>query len=152
MTLKKSDEWIDSVKNIVHQDTQQQEFCLDLTVSEIRNFTGPGSLDFGGSEFAPASTELIEPKKKNPEDTYGWWKLLGGIYRAVCNESFKSLGDHAVFIVPHQHALDAGLMVHAALAERNVSSDPIELLIHAPGAGCNIKENARIASAYRMSG
>jgi len=64
MTLKKSNEWTDSVKHIVHKDTQQQEFSLDLTVREIQNFTGPGSLDFGGSEFTPASTELIERRPK----------------------------------------------------------------------------------------
>lgn len=152
MTLKKSDEWIENINNLVHQDTQQQEFSLDLTLAEIQNFMGPGSLDFGGSEFTPASTQTIEPKKKNPDDKYGWWKLSGGVYRAVCNESFTLLEDQAIFIVPHKHALDAGVMVHTAIAEQNVNRNPVMLLIHVPGAGCNIKENARIASAYKMSG
>lgn len=152
MTLFKSNEIKKNIHNLVHQDTQQQEYCLDLTLSEIHEFTGAGSLDFGGSEFEPASTQIMKPEKKNTDDKYGWWKLSGGIYRAVCNESFKPLENHSIFITPHVHAQEAGLMVNTVIADRNQNSDAIRLLIQVPDAGCNIKENARFASAFMVSG
>lgn len=152
MALIKSDELTKNINDLIHLDTQKQQYCLDLTLSEVHTFTGPGSLDFGGSEFEPASTQIIKPKKKNPDDKYGWWTLQEGIYRAVCNESFKPLENHSIFIVPHEHAQDAGLMVNTVIADRNQNSETIRLLIQVPKSGCNIKENARFASAYMVSG
>lgn len=152
MALSKSDELTKNISGLVHQDTQQQKFRLDLTLSEVHEFTGAGSLDFGGSEFEPATTQIIKPKKNDPGDDYGWWNLKGGIYRAICNESFKPLENHAIFIVPHEHAQSAGVMVNTIVADRNLNSAAISLLIHVPDAGCKIKENARFASAYMVSG
>lgn len=151
MALANSDQLTKSINDLVHQDTQKQEHCLDLTLSEVHEFTGPGSLDFGGSEFEPAATEIIEPEKKNPDDEYGWWNLRGGIYHAVCNESFKPLENHAIFVVPHEHAQKAGVMVNTIVASKGRNGDAIRLLIHISEAGCNIKENARFASAYMVS-
>lgn len=148
MALLNSNELVKNISNVIHQDTQKQDLCLDLTLSEIYTFTGAGSLDFGGSEFEEASAEKIKPQKKDPDDKYGWWKLEGGVYQAVCNESFKPTENCALIIVPHVHAQKAGVMVNPVVAERDPDDSSIRLLIHVPKPGCNIKENARFASAY----
>lgn len=151
MALLQSTELIKHIDNLIHQETQQQRYCIDLTVTEIHAFTERGSLDFGGGEFKPASTKKIEPEKKSASDDYGWWFLKKGTYRAICNESYKPLDNAATFVIPHKHASDAGTVVNTIIANTDQVSDPINLLIRVPEVGCDIKENARLASAYLLS-
>jgi len=152
MALLNSNELIEIIDNLIHQETQLQEYSLDLTISEIHEFSEAGSLDFGGGEFEPASTNKLDPVKKDSDDSYGWWNLAGGIYLAISNESFNPMENHSVFIIPHQNAREAGLMINTVIAERNESSPGIRIPIQVPGIGCKIKENASFASAYIVTG
>ncbi|WP_340104755.1 hypothetical protein [Rhodohalobacter sp. 8-1] len=152
MALAPSKDLIENINNLVHQETQLQEHCLDLTISEIYEFSNAGSLDFGGEEFEAASTSKLDPVKKDSDDSYGWWNLAGGTYLAITNESFNPMDNHSVFITPHQHAREAGLMVNTVIAERVESEPGIRIPIRVPEIGCKIKENARFASAYIVSG
>lgn len=152
MALSPANELIESVKNIIHQDTQLQEYRLDLTVSEIHEYDTSGSLDFGGSEFEPASTKKLDPVKKDSDDSYGWWNLAGGTYLAICNEIIDPEYDSSVIITPHPHAIEAGLMINAIVAGNDQSNSALRIPIQVPGVGCKIKENARFASAYIISG
>lgn len=152
MALSNSKDLIETVSDIIHQDTQLQEYHIDLTVSEIHEFDSAGSLDFGGSEFEPASTAKLDPVKKNSDDSYGWWNLAGGIYLAICNESISPKDDASVIIAPHQNAMEAGLMINTFIADIEKTGSGVRLPLQIPGAGCKIKENARFASAYIISG
>lgn len=152
MALAPSKDLIENFNNLVHQETQLQENCLDLTISEIYEFSDAGSMDFGGDEFKPATTNKLDPVKKNSDDLYGWWNLAGGIYLAICNESIKPMDNNSVFIIPHQHARDAGLMINTVIVEGDHSGSGIRIPIQIPGVGCKIKENARFASAYIVAG
>lgn len=148
MALSNSNELIESVENIIHQDTQLQEYRLDLTVSEIHEYESSGSLDFGGSEFEPASTNKLDPVKKDDEDSYGWWNLAGGTYLAICNETINAENDVSVIITAHPHAVEAGLMINTIIAANGQSDAALRIPIWVPRVGCKIKENARFASAY----
>jgi len=64
MKLLSIDELIHHAQSVIHEDTQRHSHHLDLTVSSVYKFTKPGELDFGGSEFKVADTEIIEPVKK----------------------------------------------------------------------------------------
>lgn len=151
MNFLSTDQYPGELENLIHADTQQHKFCLDLTVSEIHQFTNPGSLDFGGSEFKAASTREIKTQKADPADKYGWWQLESGNYKAVCNESFNFKQAKLAMISPHEHALQAGLIVNTSIRNVDPGIQPISLLIQAPDAECNIKENARIASLFIFS-
>ncbi|MDX1586242.1 MAG: hypothetical protein R3222_05840, partial [Balneolaceae bacterium] len=101
MFLLESSEILEHTDNIIHDDTQQQHLSLELTVNEVYKFTTSGSLDFGGSEFESASTELIKPVKQSTNDDYGWWNLKQGSYMAIFNERLKNLEGTLVAISPH---------------------------------------------------
>lgn len=152
MALAPSKDLIDNINNLIHQETQLQEHCLDFTISEIHEFSNAGSLDFGGDEFEPASTTKLDTVKKDSDDSYGWWNLAGGTYLAISNESFNPMENQVVFILPHLHAREAGLMINTVIAEGDESGSGIRIPIHVPGVGCKIKENARFATAVMVSG
>ena len=151
MKLLRSDKLLDHVSDIIYEDTQLQDNHIDLTVTEIHQFSEAGALDFGGSEFRPARTEPIKPKKQNTDDDYGWWELEEGTYQAVFNESVEHPENSAVFIAPHIHAVESGIMISSQILSPNHDLDRITLNFKISKIGCNIKENARFASLYIMS-
>jgi deoxycytidine triphosphate deaminase len=134
----------DHIKNIIHEDTQLHSQRIDLTVKSIQRTAKAGSLDFGGSEFEAAGMETIPAAKRNADDDYGWWKLDAGIYRAQFNEELSMPDNVAAIITPHDHAQDAALLAGTDIV---AESGSIGMLFQVPGCGCNIKENARIATA-----
>lgn len=148
MILLESNELLEHVTSIIHRDTQQQEFHIDLTIDSISRYTEAGSLDFGGSEFHEAGTELLTPEKQQPGDDYGWWKLEPGSYRVRFNEQVDHLEDALIAITPHSHARKAGIVTGTQLISTDTMPDHLELNITVPSHGCNIKENARFASLY----
>lgn len=150
MSLLRSDEVLKYLSNVIHKDTQQHEYHIDLTVSEIQLLTGPGSLDFGGSEFKAAQSVAINPEKKDPEDKYGWWQLKKGTYRAFFNESISMDEDQdlTAIVSPHFHAQEAGLISNTYLMASGEAMGTLSMNFSVPETGCNIKENARIAALF----
>lgn len=148
MPLSTSNRLLETFGNLVHQDTQLQNHCLDLTVSEIYEITESGALDFGGSEFEPAGTSRIEAVKKSDEDSYGWWNLAGGSFIVTTNETIHELENESVIISPHPHATSSGLTINSFVVRADGDSKPLSIPMIVPGAGVRIKENARIASAF----
>jgi len=148
MILLQSDELLNHLESIIHQDTQQHENHFDLTISKIHKIQEAGSLDFGGSEFQAATKSVIEPRKKNDEDDYGWWHLPKGHYQATMNEELKEFEDTIALLAPHTHARQAGILSNTLILSSEEEGDTITMNFHVPEAGCNIKENARFASLY----
>lgn len=143
MKILNSGDFIENVSNVIHEDTQLHEYSVDLTVEEIHSFTGAGSLDFGGSEFESAAIEQVDTVRKNKDDKYGWWKLEGGMYRVYFNEGVEFSEDQILVLNLHEHARSAGLIASEQFLSENEGD--FFLNIQVPEAGCNIKENARIA-------
>ena len=152
MFLLQSDELLDHARDIIHKETQHHKFSLDLTVTEIHQYIAPAALDFGGSEFEAASTELVEPQKLNIEDDYGWWQLQQGTYKAVFNEELQHLEDTLAVISPHNHADEAGIIAGTKLISSEAQTDRITLNFQTPSMGCRIKENARLATLHILAG
>ncbi|MDX1617647.1 MAG: hypothetical protein R3224_02595 [Balneolaceae bacterium] len=152
MFLLQSDELIEHTSDIIHKETQQHKLNLDLTASEIFRLTGPGALDFGGSEFEPAQFERIEPAKKNPDDEYGWWNLNTGTYKVRFNEHLKNLDDTLIAIAAHPHARKAGIIADTCLLNPEDNLETIEMNFRVPHTGTSIKENARFATLYILAG
>ncbi|MDR9418680.1 hypothetical protein [Gracilimonas sp.] len=150
MLLLKSDNILEHLSNLIHKDTQQNDSQIDLTVNEIHQITKAGSLDFGGSEFEPVQSVLLKPEKQNPEDDYGWWKLSKGTYRAFFNETLDNPKDITSLISLHDHAQDAGLISSTVMITEPGKVGRISMNFHVPEAGCNIKENARLAMLHML--
>lgn len=150
MILLKEEELRNHLESIVHQDTQQHSNHFDLTISEINKFTEAASLDFGGSEFQPADTEVVNPQKTKGED-YGWWHLSEGVYQATMNEKIKEFEDTIAVLTPHIHTQKAGIITNTALLSKEEEGQTVTMNFRVPAAGCNIKENARFASLYLLA-
>lgn len=130
--------------DLIHLDTQAASYSLDLTVAEVWRLTGPGRLDFGGSEFEEASYEPIEPELYTPDDQYGWWELNEGTYRIRYNEGITLDGDHIAVVYPHERLLHAG--VHHPAFQVHTSREVLETLLVVPERGAHLKENCRIST------
>ncbi|MDX1636755.1 MAG: hypothetical protein R3281_02215 [Balneolaceae bacterium] len=151
MFLIQSEELLEHVDQIIHRDTQLHTFCIDLTVSEIHRYTAGGALDFGGSEYVPASTEPIQPQKRQADDDYGWWNLTEGAYRAYFNEKLQNVADTLSIISPHDHASKAGIIMSGDHITSDEPHGQVAVDIRVPSVGVQIKENARLATLHILA-
>ena len=147
--LLKGEEIVPSVEGLISAKKQQGEFSLDLTVQSIGLINLGGSLDFGGSEYQEASVSLLEPKKKTPDEPYGWWNLEPGDYLIRYNERIKIPATGLIMIFPHQRLLAAGGS-HAPLAIENLDQK-VCVPIHVGPQGLKIKQNARVSRLIVLS-
>ncbi len=135
------DEVKDYVDGIIHEETQLAEKGVDLTVGRVSRPASPTELDFGGSEEKRCQMEEITPRKRAPEDDYGWWKLEDGVYIIDFNETLD-VSDRLGMVVPLER-LTSGGSFHAPLLFGGELSD--QPLLFVGSAGLKLKENARIS-------
>lgn len=146
MRILDADETRSQLAGLVHFDTQRAPAGLDLTVDRIARVTGPGRLDFGGSEFAPAEREAVAPRLAAPDDDYGWWELEAGTYVARYNETLELDPGRVGAVQPLPRLLRAGAS-HPAFVVEGGEGDggPLEVLLTVGDGGCALKENCRIS-------
>ena len=138
------------VTGIIHEGKQipESEDVVLVTAKRIGTISHNGTLDFGGSEYTEGPVEWIEPKKKSPDDDYGWWMLEEGDYVVEYNESVAPTSDTRCY-----------LQIWAAAA-RNGLSQPFQVItdrraplvgtLRVGKAGIGIKENARVSVVGAM--
>jgi hypothetical protein len=148
MTFQPREDVIDTVTDVLHDDTQAHNWRIDLTADSIYTMTEGGSLDFGGSEYEQAGYEEIQPEKKNPDDDYGWWHLDEGTYRVEYNEGIDLDDDQLALVTSHQRLLMAGGHHSAQLIASDC--DELHMQLHVGDGGLHIKENARLSSLFVM--
>ncbi|MDZ7771720.1 MAG: hypothetical protein U5K31_03115 [Balneolaceae bacterium] len=147
-----SDTLMEHLTGIVHAGTQQHTHRVDLTAAAVLKPVGAGELDFGGGEFKPAHTERMEPQKRDASDDYGWWELSEGGYRVRFNEQVEGPRELFMLLTPHRHLSQAGVVADSLLIAPEEDPEALALNFQVPAAGLNIKENARMASLYMLSG
>ncbi len=135
------------IKNLIHEETQTGDFCVDLTIKHINHLTGKGAVDFGGSEHIIRPRKELPPLKKEAEDEYGWWHLTGGTYLIQFNESLD-LGDLVGTIAPHSRLMNSGAFHVPRIVTGSMNVVEIHLIVGTQGI--DIKENARVSSLYIM--
>ncbi len=133
----------DLVLNTISKAKQISQIYVDLTLRRLYRLKSGASLDFGGSEFVPGSTEPVLPVKRQPDDSYGWWELHEGYYQMEFNEKLALEGGRIAILQPHPHLL-AGGCVHPTLVLRDIREDN-RIPLWVPKIGIHIKENARIS-------
>jgi hypothetical protein len=134
------------LKETVHEDTQVEKQSVSLTVAAIEKLSGPGELDFGGSEFKTGKRETIKPLLRDEEDKYGWWELGGGDYLLELNETLDITEEQIAFIQPHEHLYINGASVPGLFFTADNAGEKIRIPLRVGQQGLNIKENARIAT------
>lgn len=137
-------ELFDLLGGTVHEETQVHERRVDLTAARIWRLQGRGQLDFGGSEYQPVPAEEISPKKRQPDDDYGWWTLDPGVYRVAFNER---LTEGCALLQSLPRLRDAGAFTPARVVE---AGKDIAALLVVGDSGVAIKENARLAGLYDL--
>lgn len=137
------------IDRLVHLDTQKAAVGLDLTAGAIYRLTGPGRLDFGGSELRAAGRQELEPELASPDDDYGWWRLEAGTYALRYNEAVEPEEGEVGFILPLERVLRAGAS-HPAFAVDG-RRDPLETLFTVGRLGCHLKENCRVSLVLIMA-
>jgi len=134
----------DLISNYPYLETQINPNGFDLTVSEIRQFNGPGKLDFSNSERVIPATEKIEPEKKKETDDYGWWSLAPASYKVVTNEKIKLPLDLAAIAFPRSSLLRSGAFVQHGVWDAGFEGKSEFILVVNNPEGLEIKQNARI--------
>jgi len=143
MRILDAEDLLDCVDGIVHFDTQRAPDGLDLTVEAVFEVTGPGKLDFGGSEFEPADRAKIEPELASPDDDYGWWELDAGTYVIHYNEGVDLGADQLGRVHPLPRLQQAG-GTHPAFVVHG-TRDSLAALLTVGAGGCGLKENCRVS-------
>lgn len=132
------------LKNLVYEKKQVHSASVDLTVKSIARILSAGILDFGGSEFKPGESLVIDAQKSDPAEKYGWWFLDKGEYLLEYNEELSLPDRHIAIIQPHERIIEAGI-THGV----RFLTEPDEKLmsiIRVAQAGVRIKENARVSN------
>lgn len=132
------------LEGTIHQETQVHKKRVDLTAAQVWRLTGPGQLDFGGSECCPSPTEKLPVEKRQPGDDYGWWTLDSGTHRVVFNER---LTEGRALLQSLPRLLETGTFIPARVVETH--KDITSLLV-VGDSGVAIKENARLAGLYAL--
>jgi len=128
---------------LVHFDTQKAPDGVDLTVDAVFETTGPGQLDFGGSEYEAAPREPLTPEFDAPDDEYAWWTLEEGGYIVRYNESLALEDGQQAVVFPLERTLLAG--AHHGTIVLTDDRDPLETLLVVSKNGCRLKENCRLS-------
>jgi len=138
-------ELVKFVENLIYEKKQVRGYEIDLTLRDIYEIEGKGSLDFGGSEYRASGKNRIEPVKE-PGERYGWWYLKPKTYLITLNETVKK--GFIYFISPHHRLLRAGA-THPTLVTMDWNPDYV-LPLHVGEMGLNLKENARVSKLFAL--
>jgi hypothetical protein len=134
-----TEELLERVDGIVHEDTQLHEAGLDLTVAEVYDVDRPGEIDFGGDELEAAVGSPHGTNLRNPDDEYAWWELGAGTYLIEYNERLASA--EPLVCQPRTELLERGGS-HPTVSVRELGPIPLSV----PPAGLHLKENARVST------
>jgi deoxycytidine triphosphate deaminase len=136
------------LSNMVYEKKQVHERSVDLTAKSISRVATTGSIDFGGSEYAPGEKVSLAPSKLDPSDEYGWWYLSAGEFLVEYNEKLSLPSDHLAILQPHERLIECGTTHGTRLITE--SEEKLFSLIHVCQADVHIKENARISKLIVM--
>ena len=134
------------IEGATHGDRQVDARGVHLTVAEIMTAHSRGKLDYGGTEFAPASSHSIMPLTSGPAEKYGWWRLDEGCYMVRFNERLK-VGAPPSIVVADQHLAHCNCTLTPAI----VTEGEIRSTLIVSPAGASIKQFAQIALLWPLA-
>lgn len=132
------------IKDFINLEVQTTPNGFDLTVNKIFKFNGAGALDFSNKEREiPTEKELI-PKKKKPQDNFGWWDLEKGAYKIRSNEGVSLPKDLVAVAFVRSSLLRMGAFTQTAVWDAGFRGISEFILMVDNPKGIRVKQNARI--------
>ncbi|MBS3060281.1 MAG: deoxyuridine 5'-triphosphate nucleotidohydrolase [DPANN group archaeon] len=141
--IKKQIEENKLVDNYINRDKQVTENGFDVTLLSVETFATKGAIDFSNNERVISDTRLLEPKKRKPEDKYGWWGLDPGAYKVKTNEIFNMPKNLIAFGQTRSTLLRNGAFINSGIVDAGFSGRLEFLLQVVNPEGILLKENCR---------
>jgi len=133
------------IEECIDLETQLTPNGFDLTAGKIYKFDEAGAVDFSNKErVVPEGKELI-PKKKNPDDKFGWWRLKTGAYKVRTNEIVNLPNDLVAQAFTRTTLLRMGAFTQHGVWDAGFHGRGEFVLIVGNPCGIKVKQNARIA-------
>lgn len=133
------------VGNLIDLETQITPNGIDLTLANVYEFDSRGALDFSSQERVIPGCKEIAPKKKNPEDKFGWWELKVGAYKVKTNEIVNLPNDLIGIAFTRTSLLRMGVFTQHGVWDAGYKGKAEFMLVVSNPQGVCLKENARIA-------
>ena len=127
------------VTGYIDLDKQLQPSGFDLSLSEVLEYEGGGSVDFSNVEREIARTKPLEP------DELGWYTLQQGCYVIVYNEVVKIPLDLVALARSRSTMLRNGAAVETAVWDPGYQGRSSSLLVVHNPRGIRLKRDARVA-------
>jgi dUTP pyrophosphatase len=121
---------------------------FDLTVKEVHSFTTAGALDFSNKQRQLPECRLVEPRKRDAEDEFGWWELAPGAYKVVTNEVVTLPNDLIGMAFPRSSLLRMGAGTQTGVWDAGFSGTSEFLLTVFNPKGVALKQNAAWCSSF----
>ncbi|MCI0514483.1 hypothetical protein L0128_14810 [candidate division KSB1 bacterium] len=131
------------LEKFVDKSKQIRENSVELTVKSITQLERSGKIDFVGNEFQWAQRTVLSPRRIQPNDEAGWWKLTAGDYIVRLNEAIKLPPNHLALIMPQDRIVQNGAYHAPIIIQTEVPY--VEVLLQVGRAGIEVKENARFS-------
>ena len=132
------------VSGFLNLDTQLTPNGFDLTVGKVFAFDTPGSLDFSNKERKLPEGKGLLPQKENPQDKFGWWRLLPGVYKIITNEVVNLPKDLIGIAFSRSSLLRMGAFTQTGVWDAEFSGRSEFILVIGNPEGIRLKENARV--------
>ena len=136
------------ITGYIELETQIQPCGFDLSLGEVFEYAGFGSVDFSNRERMIASSTPLKP------DEDDWYFLRPGCYVIVYNEVVRMPLDLAAIARTRSTVLRNGAAVETAVWDPGYRGRSSSLLVVHNPSGIRLKRNARVAQLvfYRTNG
>jgi len=125
------------IKDFVDLNKQLTPNGFDLSIREVHEFLGEGSVDF-------FNKERVVPETRKLEFINGWLKLPTGCYKIKTNEVVKFANDMVGIMRPRSTLLRMGATVDSGVIDAGFEGRLESIMIVVNKHGIRIKENSRI--------
>lgn len=133
------------IEDYINLDIQLTPNGFDLTVESIFEFAACGALDFSNKERIISEEKEILPKKKTPEEKFGWWYLKKGAYKVRTNETVNLPLDLVAITFSRTSLLRMGAFTQHGVWDAGFKGKGEFILVVENPKGLKLKQNTRIA-------
>lgn len=139
------------IQGYIDLDIQLTPNGFDLTAASVFEFNEAGALDFSNKERIIPVGKEIAPKKRLPEDKFGWWNLKKGTYKIKTNETVNLTNDLIALAFSRTSLLRMGCFTQHGVWDAGFKGKGEFVLVVDNPEGVSLKQNARIAQLIFMS-
>lgn len=120
-------------------DSQVQANGFDLTLAEVRRYSGPGTIGIDNADRVLPELEPIEP------DERGFLFLTAGAYHITYAETVNLPKDLMALGRPRSSLTRSGVAIHTAVWDAGYSGRSTSLLVVYNAEGFRVQLGARVA-------